>query len=50
MKKERTQRKRRSVGLKRRWLRNTLSVVLPVAIVCVFAVTALFASYYYNGM
>ena len=33
-------------GLRRRWLINTLCVVLPLAIVCVFAVTAAFAAYY----
>ena len=37
-------------GLRRRWLINTLCVVLPLAIVCVFAVTASFAAYYYSGM
>ena len=38
------------MGLRRRWLINTLCVVLPLAIVCVFAVTASFAAYYYSGM
>lgn len=42
--------KKRALGLKRRWLRNTLSVVLPLAVVCVFAVTAVFANYYYSTM
>ena len=37
-------------GLRHRWLINTLCVVLPLAIVCVFAVTASFAAYYYSGM
>ena len=37
-------------GLRRRWLFNTLCVVLPLAIVCVLAVTASFAAYYYSGM
>ena len=37
-------------GLRRRWLANTLFVVLPLAIVCVFTVTASFAAYYYSGM
>ena len=37
-------------GLRRRWLINTLCVVLPLAIVCVFAVSASFAAYYYSGM
>ena len=37
-------------GLRRRWIINTLCVVLPLAIVCVLAVTAAFAAYYYSGM
>ncbi len=40
----------RVTGLRRRWLINTLCVVLPLAIVCVFAVSAAFAAYYYSGM
>ena len=41
---------KRTDGLRKRWLRNTLSLVLPLAIVCVFAVTAVFAGYYYSAM
>ncbi len=37
-------------GLRRRWVINTLCVVLPLAIVCVLMVTASFAAYYYSGM
>ncbi len=37
-------------GLRRRWLMNTMCVILPLAIVCVMAVTACFAAYYYSGM
>ena len=37
-------------GLRRRWLINTHCVVLPLAIVCVLAVTEAFAAYYYSGM
>ncbi len=37
-------------GLRRRWIFNMLFVVLPLAIVAVFAVTAAFASYYIRGM
>ncbi len=37
-------------GLRHRWMVNTLCVVLPLALVCVFAVTASFAAYYYSGM
>ena len=41
---------KRTDGLRRRWMKNTLCVVVPLAIVCVFAVTAAFAAYYYSGM
>lgn len=37
-------------GLRRRWILNTMLVVVPLAIVCVMAVTAAFAGYYYSGM
>ncbi len=37
-------------GLRRRWLLNTASVVLALGLVCVLAVTAAFAAYYYTGM
>ena len=37
-------------GLRGRWLRHTLALVLPLVIVGVFAVTAVFAGYYYSGM
>ncbi len=37
-------------GLRRRWIFNILFVVVPLAIVAVFAVTAAFASYYIRGM
>ena len=48
MKKQRKERTK--AGLRSRWLRNTVALVLPLAIVCVFAVTAVFAAYYYSGM
>ena len=48
--KKRKERKRRSIGLRKRWLRNTIGVMVPLAIVCVLAVTAYFAAYYYSGM
>ena len=41
---------KRTDGLRRRWMKNTLCVVVPLAIACVFAVTAAFAGYYYSGM
>ncbi len=37
-------------GLRRRWIINTVSVVVAVGLVCVFAVTASFAAYYYSAM
>ena len=37
-------------GLRRRWMRNIVSVVVPLAGVCVLTVTALFAVYYYSAM
>ena len=41
---------KRTGGLRRRWMINTLCVVVPLAIVCVFAVSAAFAAYYYSSM
>ena len=32
-------------GLRRRWLRNTASVVVALGLVCVMAITAAFAAY-----
>ena len=40
----------RAGGLRKRWLQNTACVVLALGIVCVFAVTASFAAYYYSTM
>ena len=37
-------------GLRKRWLLNTASVVLALGVVCVLAVTASFAAYYYSNM
>ena len=37
-------------GLRRRWLLNTILVVFALGIVCVLAVTASFAAYYYSAM
>ena len=37
-------------GLRRRWLRNTASVVVALGLVCVMAITAAFAAYYYSNM
>lgn len=37
-------------GLRRRWLVNTVGVVCALGLVCVLAVTVLFAAYYYSTM
>ena len=37
-------------GLRRRWLVNTAGVVFLLGLVCVMAVTASFAAYYYSNM
>ena len=39
-----------SGGLRRRWLLNTVCVVLALGLVFVLAITASFAAYYYTGM
>ena len=36
--------------LRRRWLASTISVITALGLVCVLAVTASFASYYYSNM
>ena len=48
MKKERTV--FRIKGLRRRWLINTVGVLTALGLVCVLAVTAVFAAYYYSSM
>ena len=37
-------------GLRRRWLMNTVGVICALGMVCVLAVTASFAAYYYSKM
>ena len=37
-------------GLKKRWLMNTVGVILALGLVCVLAVTAAFAAYYHSNM
>lgn len=37
-------------GLRKRWLLNTVGVVFALGMVCVLAVTATFAAYYYSSM
>ena len=39
-----------SGGLRRRWLSNSLRVMCAIGLVCVLAVTAVFAAYYYTSM
>ncbi len=37
-------------GLQRRWLRNTLSIVLALVLLCVTAISVTVAAYYYSNM
>ncbi len=37
-------------GLRRRWLASTMRVICAIGLVCVLAVTAVFAAYYYTNM
>lgn len=37
-------------GLRKRWLLNTVGVVFALGVVCVMAVTASYAAYYYSNM
>ena len=37
-------------GLRKRWLVNTVGVIFALGVVCVMAVTASFATYYYSNM
>ena len=37
-------------GLRRRWLINTVGVILALGLVCVFVVTMVFSAYYYSSM
>ena len=45
-----TQSVKKSGSLRKRWILNTVCVVLSLGIVCVFAVTASYAAYYYSNM
>ena len=42
--------KRKPGGLRRRWMTNTITVVTALGLVCVLAVTASFAAFYYSNM
>ena len=37
-------------GLRKRWLMNTVGIICALGLVCVLAVTASFAAYYYSNM
>lgn len=37
-------------GLRKRWLTNTVSIICALGMVCVLAVTASYAAYYYSNM
>ena len=37
-------------GLRKRWLINTVGVIIALGMVCVLGITAYFASYYYSSM
>lgn len=41
---------KKRTGLERRWLRNTLSVVLALVLLCVTALSVMVASYYYSNV
>ena len=41
---------KKSGGLRKRWIMNTVGVVCILGIVCVLVVTAVFGAYYYSAM
>ena len=41
---------KRTKGLSGRWLRNTLSIVLALVLLCIFALSVTVAAYYYSNM
>ena len=45
-----SERKKKQRGLQKRWLANTFGVVFALGLVCVCAVTASYAAYYYSNM
>ena len=42
--------KRKQRGLRRRWMANTVGVIVSLGLVCAAAVTASYAAYYYSNM
>lgn len=45
-----SEKKKRNHGLQHRWLINTFGVIFALGLVCVLAVTASYAAYYYSNM
>ncbi len=41
---------KRITGLRKRWLNNTVGVIVALGMVCVLAITAYFAAYFYTSM
>ena len=41
---------KKSGGLRKRWIMNTVGVVCILGMVCVLVVTAVFGAYYYSAM
>ncbi len=50
MAEKRRWRKLKLTGLRRRWIINTLTVVMALGLACVLVITAVFAAYYYSTM
>ena len=50
IKKSKASKKGKIVGLRRRWLTNTVGVISILGLVCAVLVTAMFAVYYYSSM
>ncbi len=41
---------KKSGGLRRRWMVNTIGIVSAIGVVCIFAITLYFAAYYYSNL
>ena len=41
---------KRNSGLQKRWLRNTLSILFAIVLLCVIALSIMVAAYYYSSM
>ena len=44
------EKKKRLAGLEKRWLVNNVSIMIALAVICVAAVTASMAAYYYSNL